>query len=71
MSTLSRIKAREKATRKSPKPVEKKADDGAPSQLVKRSGAVVTNTLKEKSILLKKKLEEDRYKTNSWVFMLV
>lgn len=60
-STLSRIKAREKASRRSTKPGEKKLEDVLPNQPTKRSGTNTSSTLNEKSNLLKKKLEEDRF----------
>uniref|UniRef100_A0A1B6F2P0 Protein lava lamp-like n=2 Tax=Cuerna arida TaxID=1464854 RepID=A0A1B6F2P0_9HEMI len=66
VSTLSRIKAKEKATRRSPKtPGDKKIDDGISPQPAKRSGTNSSNALKERTNLLKKKLEEDRAKFKS------
>ncbi|XP_054265609.1 centromere-associated protein E-like isoform X1 [Macrosteles quadrilineatus] len=59
VSTLSRIKARERA-RRIAKSGEKKTDDGGSNSPAKRSGTNSSSTLKEKSNLLKKKLEEDR-----------
>uniref|UniRef100_A0A1B6HUT3 Uncharacterized protein n=2 Tax=Homalodisca liturata TaxID=320908 RepID=A0A1B6HUT3_9HEMI len=66
VSTLSRIKAKEKATRRSPKTAgDKKIDDSISPQPAKRSGTNSSNALKERTNLLKKKLEEDRAKFKS------
>uniref|UniRef100_A0A1B6KU40 Uncharacterized protein n=1 Tax=Graphocephala atropunctata TaxID=36148 RepID=A0A1B6KU40_9HEMI len=65
VSTLSRIKAKEKATRRSPKIGDKKIDDGISSQTAKRSGTNSSNVYTGRSNLLKKKLEEDRAKFKS------